>query len=115
MSTDMVSVIAAALEAHCTVNYALDGDGENNNFILCDQCGHEEMNPSAAEDEWMTAHQARAVLAAISEAGAVEWGVRVGPMPADPRKSKHSALNQIRAYGYGALVSRVVTDWASAE
>lgn len=59
--------------------------------------------------------QACAVMAAISEAGCVEWGVRVGPMPADPRKSRHSAMNQIRAYGYGTLVSRVTFPWERAE
>lgn len=57
---------------------------------------------------------ARAVLAAISEAGQVEWGVRWGDGHVATRKSKQSALNQIE-YTAGSLVSRITFPWERTE
>lgn len=105
----MVSIIAAVLVAHADVYW-----NQVTGKVHCD-CDELIGSIPITRGKEHRAHQARAVLAALGEAGAVEWGVRVGPMPADPRKSKHSALNQISAYGYGTLVSRVTFPWERAE
>lgn len=75
MSADMESIIAAALTTHWARMMCSEGDGF---YIEC-RCGEVGHVESDAEDwepanQWSAAHQARAVMAAISEAGAVEWG-----------------------------------------
>lgn len=69
MSADMVSVIAEVQQVHERKRGILDG------AIHC-TCGWSESvrGMRSSRGSYAT-HQARAVLDAISEAGAVEWGV----------------------------------------
>lgn len=74
-ASDMVSVIEKVIVTHWAETIAAEGDGF---WIKC-RCGSIGEVESDAEDwepanKWIAAHQARAVLTAISEAGAVEWG-----------------------------------------
>lgn len=68
----MVSVIAAALAGHQWYDATTDSEDPATGCTGCDDWFSDEY---AVENGIFAAHQARAVLAAISEAGAVEWGV----------------------------------------
>lgn len=96
---DMESIIAAALESH------LGRERETWNI-----------------DPEYFREQARAVLAAISEAGIVEWGV-AWSLPEDngtsiyaKRVSADRVTRNLREAGHvAALVSRVAFPWERAE
>lgn len=69
---DMVSLIEKVLAAHQPFSSHWDHPREMVNTASCD-CGN--LSSGAEQpDALHAAHQARAVMAAISEAGAVEWG-----------------------------------------
>ena len=75
MSADMVSVIAGVLAVHWT--FSTDTDDYPRFVDRCDGCHEIVFNHGREnnQNQSYAAHQARAVLDAISEAGAVEWGV----------------------------------------
>lgn len=71
---DLEGIIAAALNEHWRAHVDIAGDDIR---YVC-ECGAVELVEGSGHSStttWSRAHQARAVLAAISEAGAVEWGV----------------------------------------
>lgn len=115
-ATDMVSVIAAAILDHWAETIAAEDKGF---WVKC-RCGEIGEVESDAEDwepanKWMAAHQAGAVLAAISEAGAVEWGtehVAQGSRTIEihPCDSEADAQGAIAYYG-GRTLSSITGPW----
>lgn len=81
-ASDMVDVIEAALLAHPVT-----------------RTGHCECGARVhwATPENVATHQAAAVLAAISEAGTVEWGVRDRDGDVDEWRHKENAENALRS------------------
>jgi hypothetical protein len=92
---DLVEVIEAAMLAH-TATWQSSGDFCEHAWLEC-ECGEtwDVENEPAAH----LAHQARAVLAAITEAGAVEWGVRFADDgEIEPQTSRDSADDHIATW-----------------
>lgn len=122
----MVSVIAAALLAHASRieehgTERPDGRHDWNDQLVC-ACGAWPDNAEAH-----AAHQAAAVLAAISEAGTVEWGVD-WPTPEHDyaplwMSSKSSAETSAKFLAgitpdrnpAPVVVSRIIFPWKPAE
>lgn len=111
---DLASVIAATLAAHaCEVVYYIGGAGH----ISCHGC-----DGNWASFHGFHEHQARAVLAAISEAGAVEWGVRwdhiseMYPERTDWAQSPEDAQAIIdKSFATGSVVTRIAAGpWLAA-
>lgn len=114
---DMVSVIQVVLAKHQRFDASSGFDGCT---CLIDQLGNE----TASLTEPLYAHQARAVLAAISEAGTVEWGVAwdgitVDPMEAvshDAAKATAARLTRLSNDGDPAYaITRITFPWERAE
>lgn len=109
---DMESVIAAAINAH----WAFSNDTVQVPFVdRCDGCGEVVYTHGTQLKHALAAHQARAVLAAISEAGAVEWGVRwealseIFPERTDWAQSHEAAQATLEgSFAPGEVVTRVV-------
>lgn len=97
----MASIITEALAGHRTVHEVLYAD-----YYSC-SCGHRGK-------EQPSAHQARAVLAAIREAGAVEWGIEVWSetIAVD---SEHEARLQVDMQRASHIASRIAFPWERAE
>ena len=104
---DMESIIAAALLAHPVT-----------------RTGHCECGARVhwATPENVAAHQARAVLTAISEAGAVEWGVKwaylseMYPERTDWKESREAAQASLdKSFADGVVVSRITFHVAAVE
>lgn len=72
----MENLIAEVLAGHLVGG---ESEGMGDFTFLC-TCGYDEGIGSDWEEagKLIAAHQARAVLQAISEAGTVEWGIRYG-------------------------------------
>lgn len=104
---DLVSVIEAALIPHdAKVVYYSADEGH----VECHGCDWK--GPSFTG---FAAHQARAVLAAISEAGTVEWGVHVGG-----QEKPYTYDSEVSASGDAkcnccTLVSRIAGPWTAVE
>lgn len=93
---DIVSVIAEEMVGH---GYAFltvphDRDGTE---ITCAGCGVSEANPKLPKARWLATHQARAVLASISEAGVAyaEYGVKDTDSEVIKYPSRESAQESI--------------------
>lgn len=106
---DMVSIIAAALEDHSEV--------ELEQRVWTCICGHEfglitdDTCPAVDHRE----HQATAVLAAISEAGTVEWGVAGRNGYVNEYETEAEARLQVATRNGYTLWSRPTFDWERAE
>lgn len=100
----MVEVVAAELRKH-DARWSLDG---NRSRLECD-CGAEVIAGDA------TAHQARAVLAALTEAGSVEWGVAWKGAGPDGVLAFDSEEDAREAVELGGLLSRLTLPWTAVE
>lgn len=117
---DMVSVIAAVLVIHYSDSaMPADLDSPDPQWIASCDCDWEgtAANHGAAE-ALHAAHQAAAVLAAISEAGNVEWAVSYddgSPLQRchTERYAKECAADNLD--GGPTIVSRITTPWERAE
>lgn len=116
---DMESIIAAALRVHALDPFQPD-------FWLCCECGENwPVDGPYVKDipGTFAAHQARAVLASISEAGAVEWGVRwdymseMYPERTDWAQSPEAAQSTIdKSFATGSVVTRIAAGpWTAVE
>ena len=109
----LVDMIAEVQQAHERKN------GIRNGAIHC-TCGwSESVRGMRSSRGSYAAHQARAVLAAISEAGAVEWAtehVAQGSRTIEihPCDSEADAQGAIAYYG-GRILSRITGPWERAE
>lgn len=114
--TPLADVIAGVLAEHQWYDATNELDGLRfGRACLID----DEGNETALLTETPSAHQARAVLAAISEAGAVEWAtehVAQGSRTIEihPCDSEADAQGAIAYYG-GRILSRIVGPWTAVE
>lgn len=112
VSTDMVSVIAEVLAEHQLAMGTNRLGG--NNTALC-VCAY-RTEGIAIFTNLHAAHQARAVLAAISEAGNVEWGVAGPNGYVNEYETEADARLQIATRNYLTLWNRfAATEWEVAE
>ena len=109
-TSPLVDVIAEVLAAHEGVT----GDSLGTE-VFCDGCGEGE-SPASTDDkyQWHAAHQARAVLAAIEQAGTVEWGVRTTYCDVVTVDTKADAQAIAKDSGY-PVVSRITGPWTAVE
>lgn len=98
----MESIIAAALEKHVPRWQTPMG-------CTCGALADRSLN-------WHAAHQARAALAAISEAGAVEWGVSGPNGYVNYTQEEADARLQVATRNGQTLYRRIAaTEWEVAE
>ena len=106
----LVDVIAAALVEH-------SGDRTQPHFWLCCGCGADwPVDGPYVSDITAThaAHQARAVLAAIEQAGSVQYGVKGEGRVKEYGRDRRRA--QLAARGRGAaFISRLTLPWTAVE
>lgn len=112
MKQPLVDVIAGVLAGHQWYDSTNELDGIR---FGCTCLIDDEGNETALLSESPAAHQARAVLAAISEAGAVEWGTEYGPDDVEVSISQQSAEKFSRNHGNRPTVSRIAGPWEVAE
>lgn len=104
----LVDVIAAALEAHAPIIVYYSAE---EGHVSCHGC-----DGNWASFDGFYAHQACAVLAALSEAGAVEWGVAGPNGYVNEYETEADARLQIATRNYLTLWNRIAaTDWQRAE
>lgn len=114
----MVSIIAAALAGHQWYDATTDSEDPATGCTGCDDWFGDE---NAVDDGTFAAHQARAVLAAISEAGTVEWGVRHDGESTlfELKSSKSSAYQAVETAGtvgvHCHVEQRITFPWERAE
>lgn len=99
----MESIIAAALASHQWYDATTDSEDPATGCTGCDDWFGDE---NAVDDGIFAAHQARAVLAAISEAGAIEWGVAWDGITVDPME----AVSHDAARATAAMLTRLSND-----
>lgn len=118
MSADLESVIAGVLAWHWS--FSTDTDDYPRFVDRCDGC-HEIVFNHGREDnqnQSYAAHQARAVLAALGEAGGVEWGVQYQTHIEPVVRTYHSkaiALAMLEDDDSEALVFRITGPWTAVE
>lgn len=108
---DLVEVIQSAMLAHAA-DWEASGDYGEHAWLEC-KCGETwDVKDEAAAH---LAHQARAVLDALTEAGTVEWGVAwkgAGPSGVLAFDSEEDAREAVEL---GGLLSRLTLPWGRAE
>ena len=114
--TPLVGVIAEVLAEHQWYDATNDSEDQATGCTGCDDWFGDE---NAVDDGTFAAHQARAVLAAISEAGAVEWAtehVAHGSRTIEihPCDSEADGKRAIAYYG-GRILYRIVVPWTAVE
>lgn len=110
MSASVESIIAGVIAAHVA---ELDQTACPTGYCVC--------NERFATDDEHAAHQAAAVMAALTEAGTVEWGVRMNGEGAqiEPKPSKSAAYQSAETAGtvgvYCHVENRFATPWQEVE
>lgn len=116
----MESIVAGVLRQH----WAYSTDTRTDPFIDRCLCGVtlRTWGDDNSPIEKLAAHQAVAVMAALQEAGTVEWGVRwpylseMYPERTDTKESQEAAQASIdKSFADGALVSRLTLPWQEVE
>lgn len=118
MSAPVESIIAEAIAEHPDWGYEVTPVR-----ITCHGCDWEQVAGDDIDGQpTFVAHQAAVVLAALQEAGTVEWGVRwpylsdMYPERTDTKDSQEAAQAAIdKSFADGAVVSRIAGPWQEVE
>lgn len=113
MSASVESIIAGVLRGHWTAHTDIAGDDIR---FLC-ECGTVELvkdSGHSSASAWSTAHQAAAVMAALVDAGTVEWGVLTTLGMHVPYDSEEDART-IAAQNGSTPIRRLTLPWLEVE
>lgn len=102
----LVDVIAEVLAGH-----RLSPVG---NWCLSDGCAWSSQNHGQLHAD-IAAHQARAVLTAISEAGSVEWGVQLSESFTENHHGSRRGAEEAAKETGSHVITRVTLPWTAVE